>query len=106
MLAGTLAQRVVFHYAGPRHCEPPPIMLEDLSGWAAIGVTGVVVDEIGSFKAAVAALGFVEHCDIRFDPLIMDEPVQHLSRAIGAVADEAFGIQVEACDRPLDHALC
>src|SRR5215469_205607 len=27
-LAGPVAHRVVLHYAGPRHCEPPPIMLE------------------------------------------------------------------------------
>jgi hypothetical protein len=60
-------------------------VLEDLSGWAAIGVTGVVVDEVLAREGAVTALGFVEHWDVRFDAAVMDEPVQHLGRAVGAV---------------------
>ena len=34
---------------------------------------------------------FVEHRDVRLDPAIMHEPVQHLDRAIGAAADQALG---------------
>src|SRR5947207_2683016 len=47
----------------------------------------------------------VEDRDVRLDPLLMNQPVQHLGRAIGAVADEALGVEIEACNRPLDHAL-
>jgi hypothetical protein len=83
--AGPVTEQVVLRQAGPRRCEPPTIVLEDLSGWAAIGVTGVVVDEVLAREGAVTALGFVEHWDVRFDAAVMDEPVQHLGRAVGAV---------------------
>ena len=71
-------------------------MLEDLSGGAAIGIAGVVVDEILTRESAVNALRFVEHRDVRFDPAVMDQPVQHLGRAIGAVPNQPSGIQIEA----------
>jgi hypothetical protein len=36
----------------------------------------------------------------------MHEPIEHLGRAIGAVANQALGIQVQVFQRALDHALC
>src|SRR5438067_10639310 len=47
----------------------------------------------------------VEDRDVRLDPLLMNQPVQHLGRAIGAVADEALGVEIEGCNGPLDHGL-
>ena len=41
----------------------------------------------------------VERRDVRLDPAIMHEPVQHLGRTMGAVADQALGIQVEVFQR-------
>jgi hypothetical protein len=35
----------------------------------------------------------------------MDEPVQHLGRAVDAVGDEALGIEIELLHRARDHAL-
>src|SRR5262249_8865090 len=43
---------------------------------------------------------------MRLDTAIVHEPVQHLGRAIGAVTDQALGIQIEVLQRALDHALC
>src|SRR5204862_4152042 len=74
-LAGPVAYRVVFHHAGPRGRELPTIMLECLPGWAAVGVTGVVVSEVFAREGPVGALGFVEHWDMRLDPALMDKPV-------------------------------
>jgi hypothetical protein len=42
---------------------------------------------------------------MRLDPVLLDEPAQHLGRAVGAVAGEPSRIEVEAVDRPFDHAL-
>jgi len=86
--------------------KPASIVLEGFPGRAAVGVSGVVVGEIVAREATVSALGFVEHWDMRLDTAIVHEPVQHLGRAIGAVADQALGIQVEVLQRALDHALC
>ena len=51
-------------------------------------------------------LGFVEHGDVRLDPVLIDQPIQHLGRSIGGVADQLGRIEIEACERALDHALC
>ena len=39
------------------------------------------------------------------DAVLIDEPAQHLGRAVGAVAGEPGRIEVETVHRPLDHAL-
>ena len=41
-------------------------------------------------------LGFVEHEDVRLDPVLIDQPVQHLGRSIGGVADQLGRIEIEA----------
>jgi hypothetical protein len=33
---------------------------------------------------------------VRLDPAVIDQPVQHLGRAVSGVADQALGIQIEA----------
>jgi hypothetical protein len=35
----------------------------------------------------------------------MDEPAEHLGRAIGAVAHKPGGVEIEAFHRAFDHAL-
>ena len=86
--------------------KPASIVLEGFPGRAAVGVSGVIVGEVVAREGAIGALGFVEHRDVRLDRAIVHEPVQYLGRAIGAVADQALGIQVEVLQRALDHALC
>jgi hypothetical protein len=56
-----------------------------------------------SREGAVGALGLVEHRDVRLDPTIVDQPVEH--RPIGGVADQPGGIEIEALHRAVDHAL-
>jgi hypothetical protein len=51
-------------------------------------------------------LGFVEYRDVRLDPVLIDQPVQHLGCSIGGVADQLSRIEIEAFERALDHALC
>jgi hypothetical protein len=55
------------------------------SSRAAVSVAGVIVGEVLAREGAVRALGFVEHRNVRLDPVVMHESVQHLGRAIGAV---------------------
>jgi hypothetical protein len=92
MLAGTIANRVVLDRAASRHRERSAIAPEGLCGRTAVGVTGLIVAEIIAREGAVAALRFVVNRDVRLDPAIMHEPVQHLGRAVGGVADQALGI--------------
>jgi hypothetical protein len=92
MLARPVTDQVVFRHTGPRRLEPPRVVLEDLSGGAAIGVAGMVVGEVLAREGAVGALGFVEHRDVRLDPALMDQPVQHLGRAIAGVGNQALRV--------------
>ena len=52
---------------------------------AGVEIAGVVIGEVGAAEGAVAALGFVEHRDMRLDPALMHQPGEVLGRAIGAV---------------------
>jgi hypothetical protein len=41
---------------------------------------------------------------MRLDAVLIEQPVEHLGRAIGAGAHEPGGIEAEAIHRALDHA--
>jgi len=56
-------------------------------------ITGMVVGEV---VARESAIRFVEHRHMRFDAMLMDQPAEHLGRAIGTVAHEPGRIETEA----------
>ena len=66
----------------------------------------MVVGEVLAREGAIPALGFVEDRDMRFDPLLMDQPIQHLGRAVCSVADQLGRIEIEVFERTLDHTPC
>jgi hypothetical protein len=78
---------------------------QHLARRADIDVPLVVIGEVLPRERAVSARGFVEHRDMRLDPVLIDQPAEHLGRAVGAIAGEPGRIEVEAVHRPLDHAL-
>src|SRR5438067_11546499 len=88
-----------------RHGEPSAVTLEGLASRAPVGVADMVISEVLAREGAVWALGFVEDWDVRLDPTVMNKPVQHLGRAIGGVTDQPGGVESEAFERALDHAL-
>src|SRR5438046_2068192 len=51
---------------------------EFLPGRADIAVALGVIGKVLAREGAVGMLGFVEHWDVRLDPLLIDQPVQHL----------------------------
>ena len=105
MLTRAVAQRVVLHHANPRHSELPAVAPKGLSGWTAVGVTRVVVDKVVAREGIVGALGLVEHRDVRLDPAVIHQPVQHLGRAVAGIGDQPFRPQLEAVVNALDHGL-
>ena len=40
---------------------------------------------------------------MRLDPLLVDQPGQHLRPAVGGVGHQALGVEVEAVERAPDH---
>jgi hypothetical protein len=71
-------------------------VLERFAGRATVSVTGMIVVEVLARESTVSALGFVERWDVRLYPAVMDEPVQHLGRAVGAVPNQPGGAETEA----------
>src|SRR5712692_4591094 len=89
-LARPVAEQVVFRHTGPRPREPSTIVPQGLAGRAAVGVVLVVVGEVLAREGAVGALRLVEHLDVRLDGALVDQPVQHLGRAVAGVSNQAL----------------
>src|SRR6516225_9485355 len=96
MLAGAIAQRVVLHHANPRDSELPAVALKGLSSRTSVAVTGMIVDKILAREGVVRAFGFVEHRDVRLDPAVIYEPVEHLGRAVPGIGDQPLRLQLKA----------
>src|SRR6267143_5268486 len=82
-LAGAIANHAVLIDERARHSIDFLALPEFLPGRADIAVALVVIGEVVAREGAVAALGFVEHRDVRLDPALMHQPGKVLSRAIG-----------------------
>src|SRR5437016_11597417 len=88
-LAGAVAHHAVLVDERARHSIDFLALPEFLPGRADIAVALVVIGKVVAREGAVGALGFVEHRDVRLDPVLMNQPVQHLRRAVGGIADQA-----------------
>ena len=104
-LAGAIAHHAVLVDERARHSIGFLALPEFLAGRADIAVALVVVGEVVAREGTVSALGFVEHRDVWLDPLLIDQPVQHLGRAVGGVANQPGRVEIEAFARALDHPL-
>src|SRR4029434_7856945 len=65
-----------------------PACRQGLAGGADIGVRGFVVAEVLAREGPVFSLGLVDDRDMRRDPLLRDQPVQHRRRSIGGISGE------------------
>ena len=63
----------------------------------------MIVGEVVAGEGAVLACRFVEHRDMRLDAVLIDQPAEHLGRAISTVAHELGRIEIEALHRAFDH---
>jgi hypothetical protein len=70
-----------------------------------VDVVLVIVGEVVAREGAVLARRFVEHGYMRLNAVLVDQPAEHLGRAVGAIAHEPGGIEAEAIHRALNHAL-
>ena len=59
-----------------------------LPSGADIGVGGLLVVEIRTRKGPVFSLGLVDDRNVRRDPFLLDQPVQHWRRSVGGVGRE------------------
>src|SRR4029450_1113994 len=79
---------------------------ERLAAGAGVDIALMVISELLAREGAVVAGGLIEHGHMRRDAMLISQPAEHLGRAVGAVAEKAAGIEIEAINGPLDHPLC
>ena len=66
----------------------------------------VIEGEGCSVERAVGPSGLVEHRYMRLDPALVDEPGEHLGRAVAGVGDQLARPQIVSIGNARDHALC
>jgi hypothetical protein len=62
----------------------------------------MIVAEIVAREGPVLTCRLVEHGYMRLDSVLIDQPAEHLGRAIGAIAHEPSRVETEAVDRALE----
>jgi hypothetical protein len=65
----------------------------------------MIVAEVVARERAILPAGFVEHRDVGFDAVFMDQPAEHLSRSIGGVRGQTLRVKTKALPGTLDHRL-
>src|SRR5260221_13763537 len=90
-LAGAVEHRVVLRHTEPWCGERAAMFSELLPRRADVDVAILVVVEVSAGEGPVLALGLVEHRDVRFDTLLVDQPGEHLGRAVTGVGRQARG---------------
>jgi hypothetical protein len=78
---------------------------EDLAAGTAIEVTCVVIGEVLARQGPDCVGPLVEHFNVWLDPVLTEQPAEHLGRATPAVAEEPARIEIEPFERALNNAL-
>ena len=65
----------------------------------------MVIGEVVAREDPVCAGRLIEDCNVRLDAVLIDQPGEHLGRAIAAVTEEPAWIEIKPLQRALDHAL-
>ena len=82
-LGGAIPIGVIRRRIGMIGAEGSPILLQFLAARTAIKVGGGIIGKVGSGEGPVRPARLVDDRDVGSDPLIVDQPFQHLGRAIG-----------------------
>src|SRR5258706_16215424 len=90
-LAGAIAHHPVLIDERAWHSIDFLALPEFLPGRADVAVAFVVVGEVVAREGAVAALGVVEHRNVRCDPLFMYQPSKVLGRTVCGVGRQPLG---------------
>src|SRR5580658_10418331 len=101
-LAGTIAHHAILIDERARRPIDFSALPEFLPGRAGVTVAFVVIVEVVTREGAVAALGVVEHRNVRLDPFFMHQPGKVLRRAVGGISREPLRPQAEALLRTVD----
>src|SRR5215469_8878908 len=80
--AGAIAHHAVRIDERTRHSIDFLSLPEFLPGRADLAVAFMIVGKLVTREGAIAALGFVEHRNVRLDALLVNQPVEHLGGSL------------------------
>ena len=103
LLAGAIADEAVLADIAAGLREVAIAGTQAVAGRADIAIVAQIIAEVCPLEGAVAADRLVEYGDVRLDIALVDEPRQHLGRAIPCVRCQPFGPDAEAVLHALDH---
>lgn len=88
-------------HAGPiKKClavvDQPARRRESLAGWAGVKVALLIERKIVPTEGPVLAFRLVDYRDVRRNLLVVDEPIEVRSRAVGGIGRQALGFEIEA----------
>src|SRR2546430_2082634 len=97
-------------HAGPiKKClavvDQPARRREGLAGWTGVKVARFIERKIIPTEGPVLAFRLVDYRDVRCNLLVVDEPIEVRSRAVGGIGRQALGFEIEALLGALDHRL-
>src|SRR5215813_13773908 len=97
-------------HAGPiKKClaivDQPARRREDLASGAGVHVALFVEPEVVPTEGPILAPRLVDDRDVRSDLLVLNEPVEVCSRAVGGIGRQPLGLQTKALLGSLDHSL-
>src|SRR6266568_289205 len=88
-------------HAGPiKKClavvDQPARRREGLAGWTGVKVARFIERKIIPTEGPVLAFRLVDYRDVRCNLLVVDEPIEVRSRAVGGIGRQALGFEIEA----------
>lgn len=103
-LTGPVAQHAILIRLGfPWFRERPAILPELLAAWADVSVVRGVINEVGPLDCAVLTAGFIYHRDMRYNPPLFCQPVQHGAGSIGRIGYQPLGLKTKSISDPVHH---
>src|SRR6516162_8691848 len=88
-----------------RLAERTPLAPQRLVPWATVLISMLIPSEVTAREGSVLAFRLVPYWDVRFDLLIVDQPAEHRSGAVGSIGDQARGFNPQPILNPIDHNL-
>src|SRR5262249_14246701 len=76
--------------------DQPARRREGLAGWAGVKVALLIERKILPTEGPVLAFRLVYYRDVRRNLLVVDEPIEVRSRAVGGIGRQALGFEIEA----------
>lgn len=103
MLTGAVDEGVCLRDVRTWRIEGSSVELQRMAFGAAAFIGLLIPLEVADRERGILALRFVPNRNVWLNLLVVDHPVEHGRTAVGGVADQSIGSDVETILHPLHH---